>query len=59
MVQARKKTKKKTEPAKTRVSVSFAGKHYQQMQALAEKKKVSLAWVVRDAVEKYLETEKL
>jgi predicted transcriptional regulator len=58
MVQPRKKPKKKTaDPDKARVSVSFPVAHYQKLQTLAESKKVSLAWVVRDAVDKYLASE--
>jgi len=46
---------KKTEKAKTvRLSVSFDEADYEELQRLAEQKKVSVAWVVREAVERYL-----
>lgn len=37
-----------------RASVSFPRDIYQGLEALAKQKKVSIAWVVRDAAEKYL-----
>ena len=37
-----------------RASISFPADIYQTLEELAKQKKVSLAWVVRDAVEKYL-----
>lgn len=39
---------------KVRASVSFPGEHYVELERLASRKKVSVAWVVRDAVDKYL-----
>ena len=39
---------------KQRLSVTLPQEYYLQLLELAEKKKVSLAWVVRDAVEIYL-----
>jgi metal-responsive CopG/Arc/MetJ family transcriptional regulator len=39
---------------KVRVSVSFPPDHYAELQRIAAEKKVSVAWVVRDAVELYL-----
>ena len=38
----------------TRLSVTLPADHYAQLQHLATKKRVSVAWVVRDAVERYL-----
>jgi metal-responsive CopG/Arc/MetJ family transcriptional regulator len=38
----------------TRASVSFPTAVYEELERLAESKKVSLAWVVRDAAERYL-----
>lgn len=38
-----------------RVSVSFKGSDYAEIQSIAKAKKVSVAWVVRDAVSAYLE----
>ncbi len=40
-----------------RASVSFPREVYETLEGLATKKKVSLAWVVRDAVEKYVADE--
>lgn len=41
----------------TRVSVTFPVEHYEKLESLAEENKVSIAWVVRDAVEQYLSNE--
>ena len=38
-----------------RISVSFSFEKYRELQNIAHKKKVSLAWVVRDAVDRYLD----
>jgi hypothetical protein len=40
-----------------RTSVSFPPAVYKMLEDLAAKKKVSIAWVVREAVEKYLVDE--
>ncbi len=37
-----------------RASISFPPDIYEILEQLARKKKVSLAWVVRDAVEQYV-----
>ena len=37
-----------------RASISFPPGIYEALKQLARKKKVSLAWVVRDAVERYI-----
>ena len=39
----------------TRASVTFPADLYAELERIAEEKKVSVAWVVRDAVEKYVE----
>jgi metal-responsive CopG/Arc/MetJ family transcriptional regulator len=41
----------------TRASVTFPGDLYAELERIAEEKKVSVAWVVRDAVEKYVEAK--
>lgn len=41
----------------TRASVSFPSNVYGSLGAIARRKKVSLAWVVRDAAEKYIAEE--
>ena len=40
-----------------RASVSFPRDLYQILESIARHKKVSLAWVVRDAAEKYVEDQ--
>ncbi len=44
-------------PAKdgTRASVTFPSDIYAELERIAGENKVSVAWVVRDAVEKYVE----
>ncbi len=41
----------------TRASVTFPANLYSELERIAEEKKVSVAWVVRDAVEKYVEAQ--
>jgi metal-responsive CopG/Arc/MetJ family transcriptional regulator len=43
--------------AKPRVSVTFPAEHYAALERIAKEKRVSTAWVVREAVQKYLEPE--
>lgn len=51
----RRKTRKMKRPRTTlRASVSFPPELYQTLEQLAKQKKVSVAWVVRDAAEKYV-----
>lgn len=51
----RKGKKLKTESiASVRASVSFPPDLYQTLEEIAKQKKVSLAWVVRDAAEQYV-----
>ena len=40
-----------------RASISFPPDLYQTLEEIAKQKKVSLAWVVRDAAEKYIAGE--
>lgn len=40
--------------AALRASVSFSRDVYRTLELIAKEKKVSLAWVVRDAAEKYI-----
>ena len=40
--------------ASVRASISFPPDVYEVLEGLARRKKVSLAWVVRDAVERYV-----
>jgi len=48
-----KKTKMRTAAA-PRASVSFPPELYRTLEQIAKQKKVSLAWVVREAAEKYV-----
>jgi Ribbon-helix-helix protein, copG family len=43
--------------AQVRATISFPPDIYETLEALAKQKKVSLAWVVRDAAEKYIAGE--
>lgn len=50
-----KSKKAKVRKSKTvRASVSFPRELYDTLERISEEKKVSFAWVVRDAVEQYL-----
>ena len=40
-----------------RIAATFSPEDYAELQRLAERNRVSLAWVVGDAVERYLEGE--
>ena len=52
---AKKRAKnKQSNSAMPRTSVSFPPELYKTLEELATKKKVSIGWVVRDAVEKYV-----
>ena len=51
-----KRMKVQSTPA-VRASISFPPDIYEKLEALAKQKKVSLAWVVRDASEKYIAGE--
>lgn len=44
-------------PPKPRASISFPPELYRALELIAERKKVSVAWVVREAAEKYLEDQ--
>ncbi|MFZ5863225.1 MAG: CopG family transcriptional regulator [Nitrospirota bacterium] len=57
MVKAKKREGRKTKMQNTnalRTSVSFPPELYRTLEGIAKRKKVSLAWVVRDAAEKYV-----
>jgi predicted transcriptional regulator len=52
---AREKGRKKTQSeTAVRASISFPPQVYEGLEIIAREKKVSLAWVVRDAVEQYV-----
>jgi predicted DNA-binding protein len=48
------KQKSALQQTSIRVSVTFPRDQYELLERLARDKKVSVAWVTRDAVEKYL-----
>ncbi|MBT6274290.1 MAG: CopG family transcriptional regulator [Chromatiales bacterium] len=48
------KSEVKQPPTSVRASISFPRDHYELIERIAAEKKVSVAWVVRDAVEAYL-----
>jgi metal-responsive CopG/Arc/MetJ family transcriptional regulator len=48
-----KRMKMQSTPA-VRASISFPPALYETLEEIAKQKKVSLAWVVRDAAEKYV-----
>jgi metal-responsive CopG/Arc/MetJ family transcriptional regulator len=50
-----RKTVKTPSPASVRASISFPPETYQTLENIAKEKRVSLAWVVREATEKYIE----
>jgi metal-responsive CopG/Arc/MetJ family transcriptional regulator len=49
----KRKMRLESTPA-VRASISFPAGLYETLEEIARKKKVSLAWVVRDAAEKYV-----
>lgn len=49
------KSPKAQRKAAVRASITFPPDLYETLEQIAQQKKVSLAWVVRDATEKYVE----
>lgn len=47
----------KTRDLAARVSVSLSPDNYRTLRDIAKQKKVSVAWVMRDAVDKYIENQ--
>jgi len=41
-------------PKTTRTSVSFPSELYETLEAIAKDKKVTVAWIIRDAADKYV-----
>jgi len=57
-MEGRKAVRRGTRPERApsvRASISFPPDVYEVLEQLATQKKVSLAWVVRDAVERYVD----
>lgn len=50
----RKEKPKPTEASSVRATISFPSDIYQTLEQIAGQKKVSLAWVVREAAEQYI-----
>ena len=48
------KKMKAQSPAQVRATISFPPEVYETLEVIAKEKKVSLAWVVREAAEKYI-----
>lgn len=48
------KSAKRTDAAVVRASISFPHEVYETLEGIAKEKKVSLAWVVREAAERYI-----
>jgi predicted transcriptional regulator len=40
-----------------RSTVSIPAEQYEELQRIADKKRVSIAWVIRDAIDRYLTAE--
>lgn len=51
---ARREEREKRTGAQPRASITFPPELYKTIEDVAKKKKVSIAWVVREAVEKYV-----
>ena len=49
-----KEQKERRTPVSHRASVSFPPELYRTLEGIARRKRVSLAWVVRDAAERYV-----
>lgn len=45
---------KQESTASVRATISFPTQHYETLEQIARQKKVSLAWVVREATERYI-----
>ena len=58
-MRAHTKRKEFDAPERTvRASISFPEQQYQFLEKIAEENKVSLAWVVRDAIDSYLKSKR-
>lgn len=51
---SKREAKPKDEPKSLRASVSFPRELYEALEMIAKEKKVSVAWIVRDAAQKYV-----
>lgn len=57
MIRERNKNEVRKGDSSVRASISFPSDLYRTLEGIAKKKKVSLAWVIRDAAEKYVEEQ--
>jgi metal-responsive CopG/Arc/MetJ family transcriptional regulator len=57
MKNAERKGMKSQKMSLVRASISFPPDLYENLEEIAQQKKVSLAWVVRDAAERYVADE--
>jgi metal-responsive CopG/Arc/MetJ family transcriptional regulator len=57
MSKSHQKNSKTRTTGMPRASVSFPPELYKTLEELAKKKKVSIAWVIRDAAEQYVAAE--
>ena len=55
--QSQEKSRKAQSKAAVRASITFPPDLYGTLEEIAKRKKVSVAWVVRDAAEKYVSGE--
>ena len=51
------KTETDASPKCIRTSVSVPAEDYKEIERLSQRKKVSVAWIIREAIEKYLNAE--
>jgi hypothetical protein len=54
VIRGAKRKEKLVEGASVRATISFPSEVYQTLEDIARQKKVSLAWVVREAAEQYI-----
>ena len=54
MVKSKREKMKAESLAAVRATISFPPEVYETLEVIAKQKKVSLAWVVREAAERYL-----
>lgn len=54
MSTAKRKEKAMKPPRIARVSITFPSELYETLEQIAKQKKVSVAWVVRDAADRYV-----
>lgn len=54
VTKTQQQTQSKQDAKATRASVSFPPDLYEMLERLAKEQKVSVAWIVRDAAEKYV-----